>query len=182
MYRKTLNYLSFAFALVLLVSFAKPEQKLDKLVSKIWKDQVIELVEVQLPDSMKTRISHFAAIKSGDQLLGYGCYTTAFGCRVGGCAAPGEANVEAYETFDYIVIYDQNMAIIQVDIAEYGGQYGYEICRAKWLDQFAGKNSGFVLDDNIDGITGATVSASYLIDDLNDMGKTLAKLLQDKAI
>src|SRR3989338_3708932 len=162
MCKKALNYLSLAFALVVLVSFANPEKKLDKLVAKIWKDQVIELVAVELPDSLKTSISHFSAIKSGDVLLGYGCYATALGCRVGGCAAPGEGNADTYETFDYIVIYDPNMVIIQVDIAEYSGQYGYEICRAKWLTQFAGKNSGFQLNENIDGITGATVSATYL--------------------
>ena len=104
-------------------------------------------------------------------------YTTAFGCKVGGCAAPSNPNVESYETFDYIVIYDNSLSIIKVDIAEYGGQYGYEICRAKWLKQFVGSTSGFELGGNIDGITGATVSAKYLIDDLNDTGEKIKHLL-----
>lgn len=159
--------------LVVLFSFATPDRKLEKLAAKVWSDQELQLQKMDIPDSLVVDLGDFYTISSGDKLLGYACYTTAFGCRVGGCAAATNPNAQSYETFDYIVIYDTNLDIKKVDIANYGGQYGYEICRAKWLKQFEGKNSGFKLNEDIDGISGATVSAQFLIDDLNAVGAIL---------
>lgn len=158
------------------VAAANPDKKINKLAAKVWKDKEISLSYVKLPDSLDETISRFHEVKSDGELLGYACYTTAFGCRIGGCSAPTNPNAQSYETFDYIVIYDSDLSILKVDIANYGGQYGYEICRAKWLSQFNGKTSGFKLNQDIDGISGATVSASYLIDDLNEVGDILKKL------
>jgi hypothetical protein len=158
---------------LVLFSFVTPERKLEKLTSKVWADLPIELEQLQIADSLTSELGEFYKVTSNGELLGYACYTSAFGCRVGGCAAPSNPNVQSYETFDYIVIYDTDLNVKKVDIANYGGQYGYEICRKKWLQQFEGKNSGFKLEDNIDGISGATVSAQFLIDDLNSVGSTL---------
>jgi hypothetical protein len=180
--KKTLINLSFLSVLVMLFAFGNPEKKINKLISKIWKDQPTTLHLVDLPDSLDATISQLHEIQSDNEVLGYACYTSAFGCRIGGCAAPGSPNVDGYEAFDYIVIYDKDMSILKVDIANYGGQYGYEICRKNWLAQFIGQTMGFRLEDNIDGISGATVSASYLIDDLNQVGKTLKILQESKTI
>jgi hypothetical protein len=174
--KKSLKIFGLFLVAALLFSFAPPEKKLNKLIAKIWKDQPVEVTLVDLPDSMKTVVNSLYRISADGEILGYGCYTTAYGCRVGGCAAPGSPN-ESYETFDYMVVYDPNLSIIQVDIAEYGGQYGYEICRAKWLAQFAGRNDGFKLNENIDGVTGATISATFLVDDLNAVGAALKQFL-----
>lgn len=164
---------AIVLCLVALVAFATPEKKMNKLASKVWKDKEVELTAMDIPDSLKSDIITMSVVKSEGKALGYICYTTAFGCRVGGCAAPSTPNTQSYETFDYIVVYDTDLNIKKVDIANYGGQYGYEICRPKWLEQFVGKNKGFELEKNIDGISGATVSAQYLIDDLNQIGGTL---------
>lgn len=166
-------YLAISLLFLLITSFAKPEKKIDKLVAKIWKDESYILTDKELPDSLSNEIQLFQTIHINSELVGYACYTTAFGCRVGGCAAPSNANAQSYETFDYIVVYDNDFNIIKVDIAEYGGTYGYEICNARWLKQFEGSNSNFKLGENIDGISGATVSATYLIDDLNAVGTAL---------
>lgn len=180
--KKLIHIGSILSILALVFAFAGPGKKINKLVSKIWKDQPVTVHQVDLPDSLGATIIQFNEVKSKNELVGFACYTTAFGCRVGGCAAPGNANVESYETFDYIVIYDKNMSILKVDIANYSGQYGYEICRSKWLAQFNGQTTGFKLNENIDGISGATVSASFLIDALNDVGKTLKNLRSQKVI
>lgn len=177
-----LKITSILLVIGLLFAFAKPEKKILKLATKVWKGKEISIEKIHLPDTLKTDISELNAIYTDGELVGYGCYTTAFGCRVGGCAAPTNANVQSYETFDYIVIYDTNLSIIRVDIANYGGQYGYEICRAKWLEQFQGRTSGFKLNENIDGISGATVSASFLIDDLNEVGVLLSDLMSENLI
>ena len=164
------------FGLAIVLAFANPDKKINKLVSKIWKNQEATLTQVDLPDTLAGDITQLNKIWADGELIGYACYTTAYGCQVGGCAAPSNGASTAYETFDYIVIYDVNLSILQVDIANYGGQYGYEICRAKWLSQFNGSTTGFALNENIDGISGATVSATYLIKDLNGLGQTLKEL------
>ena len=164
---------AIVISLIALVAFATPEKKMDKLAARAWKDKEVQLQAMPIPDSLKKEIISLSLVTENGTPLGYACYTSAFGCRIGGCAAPSTPNAQTYETFDYIVIYDMDMNIKKVDIADYGGQYGYEICRPKWLTQFVGKNSGFKLNDNIDGISGATVSANFLIDDLNDIGVKL---------
>lgn len=167
----------FTVVLFVTVSLNTYDKKITKIVSKIWKNEAVILNAINLPDSLSNEFSSLQAIKIKDSLVGYVCTATAFGCRVGGCAAPSNANVQSYETFDYIVVYNTEIDIIQVDIANYGGTYGYEICNQKWLKQFEGNNSNFVLGKNVDGITGATVSANFLIDDLNAIGPKLKNYL-----
>lgn len=164
---------AIVLCLITLVAFATPEKKLNKLAGQVWKDKDIELQAMDIPDSLKGDFISLNLVTENGKTIGYACYTTAFGCKIGGCAAPSNPNAQSYETFDYIAIYDTDLNIKKVDIADYGGQYGYEICRPKWLKQFIGKNSGFKLEENIDGISGATVSATYLIDDLNGIGAKL---------
>ena len=179
--KNTFSHFILIFVLLIASSFAAPEKKVVKLVNKVWKDSNPILKEIETPDSLKTNIGHLSEIIIDENIAGYACYATAFGCKVGGCAAPSNPNIQSYETFDYIVIYDANFKVLKVDIAEYGGQYGYEICRAKWLRQFEGGRTGFKLGSNIDGITGATVSAQFLIDDLNTVGEELKTFLNTAA-
>jgi hypothetical protein len=179
---KLFKIAGFLSVIALMFSFVNPDKKLNKLVSKVWKDKELTLSRVALPDSLKISVSQFNEVWSEDELLGYACYATAFGCKIGGCAAPSTPNDDSFETFDYIVVYDSNLSILKIDIADYGGQYGYEICRSKWLSQFEGRTNGFKLNENIDGISGATVSASYLIDDLNSVGIRLKTFVLDSAI
>ena len=160
-------------AAAMLLAFASPEKKIDKLVSKVWKDKEVDLIAMEIPDTLTGTITSLNEVRYEGKIIGYACYTSAFGCKIGGCAAPSNPNAQAFETFDYIVIYDADLNVKKVDIANYSGQYGYEICRPKWLTQFIGKNSGFELEGDIDGISGATVSAQYLIDDLNEMGQRM---------
>ena len=177
MIKRLLTPIILLFVILITSSFAAPEKKVIKLVNKVWKDNSPILNEIETPDSLKTNIGHLSEVIINENIVGYACYATAFGCKVGGCASPSNPNVQSYETFDYIVIYDVNFEVLKVDIAEYSGQYGYEICRTKWLKQFEGGRTGFKLGSNIDGITGATVSAQFLIDDLNTVGKELKTFL-----
>lgn len=175
---KKLTYATLLLGIGFAVSsFGDPEKKINRLISKTWKTNDYTLNIMDIPDSLKVDLGMLNRVEINDTTVGYVCYTTAFGCKVGGCAAPSNPNAESYETFDYIVVYDTDLSILKVDIAEYGGQYGYEICRAKWLDQFKGSRSGFKLGENVDGITGATVSAQYLIDDLNVVGEKIGYVI-----
>jgi hypothetical protein len=176
--RKTRNIFVSVFILLVFVlsSFTTPQKQIDKVVNKLWKGQQVIMTEIVLPDSLAVNFALINKISVDNIHVGYACYTTAFGCRIGGCAAPTKPNSDSYETFDYIIVYDLNLSILKIDIADYPGAYGYEICRSKWLKQFNGQTDGFKLNENIDGISGATVSASYLVDDVNAVGKTVKEM------
>lgn len=168
------------FSTAILYAFAVPEKKIQKLVDKVWKEQTCVIENIILPDSLAKEIGQFCAVKSDGKIVGYACYTTAFGCRIGGCAVASNPNALTYETFDYVVVYDENLKIKKIDIASYSGDYGYQICNPKWLTQFVGQSFGFKLNENIDGISGATVSVNFLIDDVNAVGADLMSFLATK--
>lgn len=175
---KTFKIASILIGVALTFSFANPEKKVTKLVTKVWKNQEVSLEKIVLHDSLVTDITSLDAVMLNNEIAGYACYTTSFGCRIGGCAVTSSSGGQAYETFDYIVIYDEHLSILKVDIANYSGEYGYEICRPKWLTQFIGKTMGFKLEENIDGISGATVSATSLVEDLNNLGLILSEVIE----
>ena len=173
---KKVIHISLIFiGLFVVLSFSSPEKKIQKLISKIWKETELSLHPIELERPIEN-VFQLNSIQANGIDVGYVCYTYSHGCKVGGCSAPSDKADDSYEVFEYIVVYDNDLNILKVDIANYGGEYGYEICRAKWLKQFKGKRSGFKLGVNVDGISGATVSASYLIDDLNELGLTMLKL------
>ena len=160
---------TFGLLLIVLCSFVDPDKHLNKLANRVWGKHSWSAEAIVLPDSLRGDIAALRKISVSGVEEGYVCYTTAYGCRVGGCASPSNANAQSYETFDYVIAFDQSLAIRQIDIVSYGGEYGYEICRAGWLKQFEGKTGSIQLGHDIDGITGATVSATFLVDDVNGL-------------
>lgn len=161
------------FLVALLAAFTDQEKLIDKSVSKVWKEEDVSKKELDIKDSLGASIGKVFELYIDDNKKGYACYTTAFGCRVGGCPKPTDPNTQTYETFDYIVVFDNSFSIQRVDIASYPGAYGFQICKPKWLKQFVGLTPSIKLYEDIDGISGATVSAQFLIDDINSVKKIL---------
>lgn len=171
--KNSLRYGVASISLLLLFSFSNPDKKINKLIRKVWKDTELTMTQVEFENTPEN-ITQLNKIFGNEELLGYACYTYSTGCKIGGCSAPNpEKRDETYEVFEYIVIYDTSLTIKKVDIANYGGDYGYEICRPGWLKQFNGGKNNFELNKNIDGIAGATISATYLIYDINSLSDTL---------
>ena len=179
--KNTLKYSATLIGLLLVFSFSNPDKKITKLIHKIWKDVELSMTQVDA-ENLPATISQLNKVFGNGELLGYACYTYSNGCKVGGCSAPTENRDDTYEVFEYIVIYDTNLVIQKVDIANYGGEYGYEICRSSWLKQFNGRKTGFELNQNIDGIAGATISATYLIEDVNALFLSMKSLQKENKI
>lgn len=74
-----------------------------------------------------------------------------------------------FETFDFLVIYDLNKQIQKVKILLYCSTYGYEIGSKRWLQQFKEHDvhHHFKYNDDIQGISGATVSGRGLTEGIN---------------
>ena len=81
-----------------------------------------------------------------------------------------------YDNFDYMIILNSALEILDIKILKYRSEYGYEIANKGWLKQFYGKpESRFEYRKNIDTLTGATYSAPSLVDDINLMLDHLRK-------
>lgn len=73
-----------------------------------------------------------------------------------------------YDYFDYWVLIGNDGEIRMVRVYKYRSEYGGEITARSWLKQFDGAEPGsFVLFSNVDAISGATISANSIVDDLN---------------
>ncbi len=147
--------------------FMLNEKAIDKVLKKSFKNYVYEKSIVEVPDSLKATLGELYSVKVDGKVEGFVCFATAFGCKVGGCAKPNDPNLSAYETFDYIVVFNNDLSIRNLEIANYPGAYGYEICRKSWLNQFIGKTPSLKLNEDVDGVSGATISAQFLVEDLN---------------
>jgi len=87
-------------------------------------------------------------------------------------------------TFDYLVIFDANFVIVKSKVLIYREEYGGEIGSRRWLKQFIGKtqNDEIKFPDNIDAISGATISVRSMSNAVGNLLKSLQILHQNKAI
>lgn len=113
-------------------------------------------------------IDNFFEIKNDTKLLGYAYVSK----------APSKT-----DKFDYLVLLDTNLVIIKTKILIYREDYGGEIGSKRWLKQFIGKTKDdeFRYGDNIDAISGATISVRSMTKAMDDLMKSL-KILNTKGI
>ncbi|HRW63128.1 MAG TPA: FMN-binding protein [Bacteroidales bacterium] len=73
-----------------------------------------------------------------------------------------------FDKFDYMVIYNKDLEIEFIKILVYRSDYGSEITAKKWLSQFyKKKNANFKYGDDIQAISGATLSANSLTENIH---------------
>lgn len=106
-------------------------------------------------------------VKQQDQEIGYLLSTRAMG---------------RYDYFDYLLAFDSGLRVLGLTITTYRSSHGAAICQKKWLSQFKGY-SGEELDlgKDIDAISGATISASSLVQDVK-RGYLLMTGLRDRGL
>jgi len=70
--------------------------------------------------------------------------------------APSMKNI-----FDYMVLLDPDLQIVEIKVLIYREQHGKQIAAKRWLKQFfgLGPKATPALGEDIDGISGATISA-----------------------
>jgi len=68
------------------------------------------------------------------------------------------------KTFDYVVLLAPNLSVKKSKILIYREDHGRQVGSQRWLKQFIGRKSGetLVYGEDIDGISGATVSAKSM--------------------
>jgi len=84
------------------------------------------------------------------------------------------------ETFDYAVVFDADLVTSKVKILEYRPPYGGAVASRFWLKQFAGKAIGYIFEyrRNVDAMSGATISATSIVQDINLVKHNISLLHQ----
>lgn len=83
-----------------------------------------------------------------------------------------------HEQITYAVGISKSGKIQGVEILEYRESYGYQIKREAWKKQFVGKDksSALKLDNDIQNISGATISSSHVTDGVRRIMQTYEQI------
>ena len=168
----------FIISALVLSSFGVPQniqKKIQKEFEKFFDSPKIAMKSVAISDKLNaqlpTKISNdnFFKLFKGTKHIGY-----AFVDK-----APSKT-----AQFDYLVIFDVNLKVSHSKILIYREEYGGEIGSKRWLQQFLGKSIGdrVALDDNIDGIAGATISVRSMTHSMDNLLQTITILQNNKVL
>lgn len=108
-----------------------------------------------------------------------------FTCRAKGCNnVEREYNSNDSEYFDYFILFDSTGKILSIQIFNYEATHGHEITLKSWLSQFVGYNGtrNLTFGKDIDAISGATVSANSITNDIVDKTGKLRSLIESNQL
>ena len=153
-----------------------PERKINKQISKEFNVEDFELKLVDGND-LNTSLKIFTInIDNGE--IGNLIINRVFSCRENGCSVNIDpAQEETYEYFDYFMILDTTGAVLLTNIYNYQATKGHEVMSRGWLKQFVGYRGTDELNygQEIDAISGATISASAFVEEVKHVTKTLSE-------
>ncbi len=190
----SLSLLAFSWSGSNPIISAKVKKKMLKSIEKLWKDQAPNMQEFKLSNANSyfkpQTVFSIATAEKQEALLSV---RRIHGCKIGGCEADdGSVNVptfienpteDSYETFDYMMILGNDHSILHVEVVDYPGEYGYEVNSKSWLKQFKGyQGEELIYGKDVDGISGATISATSITYDIQDTYHAMMDLLQDDTI
>ena len=139
-------------------------KKMNRHLTKIFGKE-INYKEVSIADSLAMDHQIFE-IYTADTISGYSIITRALGCKIGGCDKPSTDTI-SFEQFFFLTAFDKQKNIKKVRVLEYTSDHGYQIANKGWLKQFE-KSKSFTVGENIDGISGATISVKSITKGVND--------------
>jgi len=146
--------------------------KMNKSAIKLWGKEVSFTQEISI-DHMNPDHHVFEA-SLGGSAIGYAIISRALGCKIGGCS-PKNSEESNFEDFYYLTLVNRNHKIIQVKVLEYTSDHGYEIANKGWLKQFQQGNY-FKVGQNIDAISGATISVNSITQGVNSQLEIINQL------
>ena len=163
---------------------AKYEKKINREIEKIW-DASIEKERIIVSENTDfNEEASLFKLKSKDTLMGFLYFNKVNACKKGGCDSNEDfLFTNKYDHFYYLAVFDPELLILKVKIIEYQSDYGYEITGRGWLKQFNKKNVETLnYGEEIDAISGATVSANSLLIDMQRIHTYLKEIHQYKFI
>jgi len=146
-----------------------PEKKISRTIQKLWK---VEEYKMVLDESVSCNDygAWYKIESDGGTIIGSFYIGRVNSCRSGGCSVETE-DALSYEYFDYLLFTDLIGEVLKVKIFNYRATQGHEVMSRGWLNQFKGMVPGKKLNfgKEIDAISGATISASALTTDIQEV-------------
>ena len=138
-------------------------KKVNKELSKLWPEVELVKEEVALDHCQLYKLKHNEGIE-GYLLIS---------------KAPSR-----YDDFDYMLVYNPDLSIKHASILIYRESYGGEIGSFRWLRQFIGysNKSAFELGNDVQGISGATISCRAAAQGFKKSTALLVKLKQEEQL
>ena len=167
-------FLMLSFAVFTMVSWISVEslskpyhKKIKKTMVEIWGDQT-SLKNFSVPDSSTEKFEKIGV---------FGIFKIKLANKNAGYVILAKARSK-FEDFEYAVYYDQNKTIMAVRVILYREDYGGEIGSKRWLKQFVGKTaqSPIEIDEDIQGISGATISYRAITFGVKDITLLMSEL------
>lgn len=173
--KSTTSLLILAF----LISAFQVPTKLQKKVKK----EIINVFEIE-----SFTLENISVSNQVNQQLPIAINTTNFHKIIVNSKCIGYAFLEKAPSktaeFDYLILLDNSGTIVKSKVLIYREEYGGEIGSTRWLKQFIGIKSSQKLTykNEIDAISGATISVKSMIRSVNDVLKTVHLLKENKII
>ncbi|SDW87162.1 FMN-binding domain-containing protein [Lutibacter oricola] len=128
-------------------------------------------VSKEINETLPIKISeeNFFKIVSNKELKGYYFISKGFGKT---------------DYFDFIVIFNKDLIVTKIKVLVYREDHGGEIGSRRWLKQFIGLKTDKKINyqDDITAISGATLSAKSITNQVNKILKTVHILHQQKQL
>ena len=170
-------YFTILFFAIISQSFDLPkniQKKVDKEIKSAYEIDQFLLEPISISEELNLKLptkinQNLFKILTGDNLLGYAFVGKAFGKA---------------DDFEFLVLFDENLVITKTKVLIYREDYGGEIGSKRWLQQFIGKSKedNLVYEQDIIGISGATISANAMTVAVNNLLKSINVLQLNKII
>ena len=178
-----MKYLTFILVLFISsVSDTHYPEKYDKLINKeitklFGKTEIVKN-QLDIPDTLSfSDDNSMYHLKINDSIVGIMAINKVNACKVNGCSKPDPFYAGRYDHFYYFVVFDTNYSILKIKVLDYQSDYGYEICSKSWLTQFIGqKGCKLSYGNEIDAISGATVSGNAIVTDVQLICELIKKM------
>jgi len=160
----------FVTILVFFISSFTVSKRIEAMISKeikavfeidtYTKELITIPLEVNSTLPLEITDTNFFKVVSNNNKLGYYYFGQAYGKA---------------DYFDFIVIFDNDLLISKIKILVYREDHGGEVGSRRWLKQFIGTtaNTQLKYQEDIAAISGATISAKSITNQVNKLLKTV---------
>ncbi len=175
---KYFKIILFTTLLLVLGSFGLPKniyKKVNKEITAVFEITDFSTKMITISDAVNTTLptkiseNNLFKIIKNDSIYGY--------FYVG--KAPSKT-----DEFDFLVLFDAELNVRKAKVLIYREDYGNEIGSKRWLKQFIGKTSSDNLKygENVDAISGATISANSMTVAMNNLLRSISQLKQQNVL
>lgn len=143
-----------------------------------------QLKEIQVADLQNKVILQGKFFSIDAKIKGYAYIGRVNSCRSGGCSNGKVITGSESEYFDYFILFNEGGEISLIRVFNYQATHGHGITSRGWLRQFTGYEGDVNLEPgkNVDAISGATISAQAITEDIEQMTRILNKYISNQEI